>query len=193
MIRRAAILAVALALAAPCAVRAQQLGGPETGTGLVLEGSYRLSRLQGRSAKMLGGAALLTLGPRISFGLAGWSLFKPITVGQTGGVENFGFAYGGAVGELRLATRNRYQAKARLLVGAGNGKLTLPVVGTEIESDNFGVMEPELVGSMRVVGPLRLTAAVGYRMVYGVQDLPGIAQRDLWGWTTRVSLGLHLF
>lgn len=193
MIRRAVVLAFCVAGAAPCALRAQQSGTSESSTSFAVEASYRLSRLQGESARMLGGAALFTIDDRYAFGLAGWSLFSPTTLRRPGSALDFGFAYGGVVVEMRLARRRKARVAARLLVGAGNGKLSLPLVGTELDSDNFGVMEPEILGTLDLFRPLRLTAGLGYRAVYGVQDLPGITQSDLRGWTTRLSLSLHTF
>lgn len=142
---------------------------------------------------MGGAAALLNLGGRFSFGLAGWTLFSDLTVERPGGSLDFSFSYGGAIGELDLADTGDAVYSARLLVGAGTGKLNLPAVGTEIEADNVGVLEPEGCASFSPIRRVRLDAAVGYRIVFGVQDLPGVTGGDLRGPTARVSLRLHAF
>jgi hypothetical protein len=155
-----------------------------------VEASFRLSRLRGRTARMAGVAALLSVGDRFAFGGGGWVMLSDMTVERPGGGLDFTFAYGGALGELRLWNDGAKSCAARLMVGAGNAKLSLPRIGTDIEADNFGVVDPEVSASLHVIGPLDLSAAAGYRMVFGVQDLPGVEGEDLRGWTARLSLRL---
>jgi hypothetical protein len=60
----------------------------------------------------------------------------------------------------------------RLMLGAGNAKVRLPVIGTEIATDNFGVLEPEITGERPLWSFLALRAQVAYRWVFDVEDLP---------------------
>ena len=77
-----------------------------------------------------------------------------------------------------------------LLWGAGNAKLELPAVRTEIAADNFLVLEPGASVLFRLVGPLQLTGEAAYRWAVGVEDLPGISGDQLRGLS--VSLGLAI-
>jgi len=160
---------------------------------LAVEGSLRLTRVRGETVRMGGAAALLNLGGRFSFGLAGWTMFSDLPVERPGGALNFSFSYGGAIGELRLADSGYVVYSARVLLGAGTGKLNLPAVGTEIEADNVGVVEPEACATWNPVRRVRLDAGIGYRAVFGVQDLPGVSGDDLRGPTVRLTLRLDAF
>jgi hypothetical protein len=187
------VLTALLAIAGPGSLRAQEADTVGTRASLAVEGSLRLTRIRGETVRMGGVAALLNLGGRFSFGLAGWTMFSDLVVERPGGSLDFSFSYGGAIGELNLVDTGDVVYSARLLVGAGTGKLDLPVVGTEIEADNVGVLEPEGCVSFSPIPRVRMDAAVGYRIVFGVQDLPGVTAGDLRGPTARVSLRLRAF
>lgn len=191
---RTAVLVALLAFAGPGTVRAQQPAAASAShTSLEVEGSFRLSRIRGETARMAGGAALLRVGRRFAFGLGGWTVIPELSIRRPGGSLDFSLSYGGAVGQVDLMKTAAATYSARVLVGAGTGKLGLPVVGTEIEADNFGVVEPELAAAVDLGGPLHVSAAFGYRTVFGVQDLPGVEDASLRGWTARLSLGLRIF
>ena len=139
---------------------------------------------------LLGGAGLLTLGGRFAFGAAGALMLRASTLKSSSAGSDLDFrqAYGGVLLRfLVVGSGDRYVA-VRGLVGAGNAKITEPVAGFEIGSDNFGVLEPEIVGALTLVGPLQVGLGAGYRHVFGVNDLPGIAPADMKGF----SVGLRL-
>ena len=48
----------------------------------------------------------------------------------------------------------------------------LVVVGTELAAANFGVVEPEVTGLLPLHDFVHIRAHLGYRIVYGVEDLP---------------------
>ena len=81
----------------------------------------------------------------------------------------------------------------RLLVGAGSAKVSLPIVGTELAADNFGVIEPEVFGELALRDFAQLRAQLGYRLVYGVEDLPQVGPEHLRGATFTLSLLLESF
>jgi len=76
------------------------------------------------------------------------------------------------------------------IIGA---KVSLPIVGTELAADNFGVVEPEIVGVLPLRSFAALRAQVGYRLAYGVEDLPQVDAKYLRGATVTVSLSLGPF
>ena len=139
---------------------------------------------------LVGAAGLLTLGGRFAFGAAGALMLSASTLKSSSAGSDLDFrqAYGGVLLRfLVVGSGDRYVA-VRGLVGAGNAKITEPVAGFEIGSDNFGVLEPEIVGALTLVGPLQVGLGAGYRHVFGVNDLPGIAPADMKGF----SVGLRL-
>lgn len=159
------------------------------------EASLALTALEGGADWMGSAAALLQLGPRVSLGGGLSMLLGPRTLpgSDRGTDQELRMSYGGLVVDFHVARRDGRDLWLRLLGGAGNAKVDLAVVGTQIASDNFGVVVPEVGGSIRLWRPLRLGAAIGYRAVLGVDDLPGLAPSDLRGPSARVLLSLHPF
>ena len=134
---------------------------------------------------MVGGDMRIGLDASTSVGGAGWVLVTPSEIdGEVTGSElQLAIAYGGVLVERRLTGPGTVGLGLRLLLGAGNAKVSLPVVDTEIAVDNFGVIEPELVGAWNSTRWLQLRGQIGYRFVYGVEDLPQVGPRDLRGAT----------
>jgi hypothetical protein len=145
------------------------------------------------SAAFLGMAGLLSLDGRFTFGAGGSLMLGPTTVESDGAGSDLDLrlAYGGLVLQVNLVgSRDRYLA-LRALVGAGNAKIEDTVYGLEIGADNFGVVEPEVVGMISLAGPLQLGLGVGYRCVFGVDDLPGVGASDLRGPSAKVRVSIH--
>lgn len=158
-----------------------------------IEGSLALTRLHGSATWMSGITGLLSLGHRVSLGGAGSFAMEAQRVpGPVPGSDlDLRVAFGGVVGQFLVVDTGDREAWVRLLAGAGNAKLDLAVAQTQIASDNFGVIQPEVGGSFRFLGRLRAGAAVGYRITYGVEDLPGVGSLDLRGPSARVLLAFH--
>ncbi|MBM4373302.1 MAG: hypothetical protein FJ098_16720 [Deltaproteobacteria bacterium] len=159
------------------------------------EASLAMTTVQGGLELMGSGAVLLGLTPRFSVGGGGSVLLGPRELpGSTRGTDQeLRLAWGGLVVQLDVARRDDRHVWVRILGGAGNAKVDLAVVRTRIASDNFGVFVPEVGGSVRLRGPVRLGAALGYRAVLGVEDLPGLVPADLRGPSARVLLSVHPF
>lgn len=158
-----------------------------------VEGSLALTRLHGNAAWMPGITGLLSLGDRISLGGAGSLAMEAQRVpGSVPGSDlDLRVAFGGVMGQFLILDSGGREGWVRLLAGAGNAKLDLAVAQTQIASDNFGVIQPEVGGSFRLPGRLRAGAAVGYRITYGVEDLPGVGALDLRGPSARLLLAFH--
>jgi hypothetical protein len=159
------------------------------------EASLALTTLEGGAEWMGSAAALLALTPRLSLGGGASVLLGSRTrPGSAPGTDQeLRTAWGGMVAQYRLARRDDRELWIRALAGAGNAKVTLALLGTQIASDNFGVFVPEIGGTLRLAGPLRAGAALGYRAVLGVDDLPGLAPSDLRGPSARLLLSVHRF
>ena len=193
---RSAVVPAALAGAAWAAgaapLVAQAPGAPAVASA---EASLALTTLNGGAAWMGSAAAFLGLTPRFSLGGAGSVLLgtRSLPGSAPGTDQELRTAFGGLVVQLEVARREDRHLWIRVLAGAGNAKLELAPVGTQIASDNFGVLVPEVGGTIRLAGPLRVGAALGYRAVLGVDDLPGLSPSDLRGPSARVLLSVHRF
>jgi len=185
------LFALALVLlGVPRGLAAQQ---PEARAHASLEASVVVTSVRESATTLAGAAGLLSLGGRFAFGAGGALMLRPSVVEGVGGGADLDLrmAYGGLVVQaILLGSGNRYVA-LRTLVGAGNAKLEIPVVGPEIAADNFGVLEPELVGTVSVTGPFQVGLGAGYRHVFGVDDLPNVAVGDLTGFSASVRLSVR--
>jgi hypothetical protein len=187
-----AVLAAAAWAGSAVAVSAQ---APDAPAPAMAEASLALTTLQGGAEWMASAAALFGLTPRLSLGGAGNILLGTHALpGSARGTEQeLRAAWGGLVIQFEVARRDDREVWIRVLAGAGNAKVDLALLGTQIASDNFGVLVSEIGGSVHLVGPLRAGAAVGYRAALGVGDLPGLAPSDLRGPSARVLLSVHRF
>jgi hypothetical protein len=175
-------------LASPTALSAQQEAQP---TALVeLEAALRLTRILGETSFLAGATGLLATDPRFSFGGAGWVLLKEPDIGTStpGSGFKLRMAYGGVLTAFRLFETPRARVSVRTLWGAGNGKVILPGPETEIDADNFGVVEPELTGTWHLGSVLNLGAGAAYRFVFGVEDLTGVSADHLRGFSVSLFL-----
>jgi len=186
--RRIGTAALALLLlGAPRVVAAQAV---EPGAQASLEASLDGSEVLGSAVGFVGMAGLLSLDGHFGFGAAGSLMLGSITVESAGAGSDLDLrlAYGGMLLQMVLAGSRDRSLALRTLVGAGNAKIKDTVYGLEIGADNFGVVEPQLVGTTSLAGPLRLGAGVGYRYVFGVEDLPGVVAADLRSFSARMRL-----
>lgn len=194
MLNRASYLLLFLTLAAPPALaRAQQEGGREAHASVVA--AVGATRVQGEATTTMGGAALLSLGGPLAIGGGGWVMTGKTNVeGQTPGARyDFRMAYGGLAAQARIAGDDDHGVEIRALVGAGNGKIRIPVVGTLIAADNFGVVEPEVVGTIRLFPAVRVEASFAWRWAFGVEDLPGVSPDDVGGYSARIGFAVGGF
>jgi hypothetical protein len=171
-----------------------QTSSPEPASA-ALEGSVAISSLRGEANLFVGGAALLGTGGRFAFGGAGWVLTSGVAIptGTPNSDLQLLVAYGGLLTQLTLLDTQDTDLSLRALLGAGTGRIRLPVVNTEISVDNFGVFEPQLVVLRRLHGVFHVGAGLGYRFSFAVEDLPGIVGGDLSGPSAHVTIHLGNF
>jgi hypothetical protein len=160
-----------------------------------LSGGVRLTEIRGNTVSMIGAEGVLGIAGEWSVGGGAWILSQPSDIeGSTPGSDlRLRIAYGGLLVERRLGHTGSVSWAARALLGAGNAKLSLPAVETEIGADNFGVVEPELRASIPLVGWLRFDLRVGYRSVFGVEDLAQVTSAQIRGITAGVAFTLGPF
>ena len=157
-----------------------------------LEAGIRGSSLRGNTEALWGGVGLLRVHPRLFLGGGGWLLAgRSEILGASAGSDlELSFGYGGAVAEVLLHSSERNQVSLRTLVGAGNARVLVPVVGPELGSDNFGIVEPEIMAALRLAGVVSLRASVSYRFAFAVEDLPQVVASDLRGPSIGFSVGI---
>lgn len=177
---------------------ANPLSGQEASPNTALadvEASVRLTRVQRQTSLLAGAAALLALHPDFSFGGAGWVLLEEpaVETGVPGGGFRLRMAYGGLITAVTLLETPRARLSFRTLLGAGNGKIVLPVSDSEIDADNFGVVEPEIAGTWGLGSYFHLGVGASYRFVFGVEDLTGVSTAHLRGLSGGVSLSARGF
>ncbi|HSM60713.1 MAG TPA: hypothetical protein VK849_07935 [Longimicrobiales bacterium] len=190
----AAVLAVALVV--PPDAAARQSADPPRAT-VDLEASLRLTRVSGGFSTFAGGTALLGADSRILVGGGGWIHLGDARVDAGSADTSFKLrvSYGGLVTDWRVLEPRRLRVSLRTLWGMGNAKLFLRAGSVEAETgaDNFGVVEPEIAVTWQLSGRLHTGAGLGYRAVFGVEDLTGVSADDLRGPVLRLSLALLNF
>ncbi|MEJ2203035.1 MAG: hypothetical protein P8170_02890 [Gemmatimonadota bacterium] len=185
---RSALLGVTVlgCLISPVVLRAQAT--EQIPAFAVLEASLTFSTLRGEASSFVGGTGLLSTGGRLAVGGAGWiqATDAAIPTGTQGSELELLVAYGGVAVQVALRDREPVGVFVRALLGAGSARVRLPVVGTEIAADNFGVVEPEVAILRHLPSIFSIGAGLGYRFVFGVEDLPGVRSGDLRGPVARL-------
>ena len=191
--QRLAFLTACVLAMLPGNLRAQET--PPTSASASLEASLRITRMRSETSFLAGATGLLSIDPRFSFGGAGWVLLEEPTVdtGTPGSGFKLRMAYGGLVTAARLMETTRARVAVRTLWGAGNAKIVLPVSETEIDADNFGVVEPELSGTWHLNRLFDVGVGLAYRFVFGVEDLTGVSATHLRGPSASLSVSARGF
>jgi hypothetical protein len=103
---------------------------------------------------------------------------------------DLGTGYGGLVLRVWHPLRPGITGEAGLLVGAGKAEVRNRFSGLEEGSDNFLAAEPEISISFSPLRGLFLGVSGGFRLVWGVEDLPLVREDDLRSFTLGVSVRL---
>lgn len=185
----AAVLAALVAtLAAPDpSLRAQD--GQPAGPRLLAVAGGRMTSLAG-DTRLLGGGALLVRVGRVRVGGGGWAAGSRVALDAAGELS---FGYGGVVAEGTALEDGRLALGGRLLLGAGSADVSNPSVGVSVDTDNVGVVEPELLARALPLPRVEAALSAGWRFVVGVDDQPFFAASDLGGWTAAITVALDLF
>jgi hypothetical protein len=181
-----------LLLSLPGLLGAQEMGrSPEPtraeGTAFFL---VQGSSLAGARRVFLGGGAGLVFGGRWTIAGTGLTLTENVELAGSGASTGFDLklGYGGLTFRYAHPLASRVDLEGGLLVGAGHAVVGDLITGTEVGSDNFPLMEPEVALSIRLRSWLTIGASGGYRMAWGVEDLPRVSQEDLRSFTGSLHL-----
>jgi hypothetical protein len=196
---RAAFLVAFVALASlPLPLSGQESGTSARGDGkarTTLTAAGRFTTLRSQSTFLMGAGARFRFGGPFSFGAQGWILADPLDMAMVGPGTGLRLkmAYGGLLTAWDVLRTSSTLTTAEVLWGAGNGKVQLAVGNAEIAADNFLVLEPGVRTEITLVSALRLTAGLSYRLVGGVEDLPGVGTDDLGGLGATLGLAIGPF
>ncbi|MCE2455999.1 MAG: hypothetical protein J4G12_09360 [Gemmatimonadetes bacterium] len=158
---------------------------------LLLTVAGRSTRIRSQARILVGGDLRVRLPSSFTAGLGIWASTASTAVpgGSTGVDYQMDFAYGGVVLERSLLQVGGMGMGARFTFGAGAARMSLPRVSGYSAADNFGVAEGEAVISRQLRG-VELRAQLGYRLPFGVEDLPQTAAEHFQGFSA--SLGVAL-
>ena len=189
------VIGVLFGLALPLASQEPTEPARAFQSGAVVSAGAKATRMRGSITTMIGGDAAVYVTRATSVGISGWALIDRITItSETFGSElALDVAYGGLMVEHKPSPREDNFWALRVLLGAGNATVSLPLVSTEIAADNFGVVEPEILAGLSLLTFLKASAHVSYRFVYGVEDLPQVTGGQLRGVAASVSFSVGPF
>ena len=187
---RLAVLILLLTLPGPIQAQAGSASSAPPrarATGAVL---LKGSQVAGTDRLFMGGWAGLVFGDRLAIGGGGLALSKNVELVGSESSTGFdlGMGYGGLTVRYWHPWISRVAGEVGLLLGAGHAQVRDRLVGTEVASDNFMVAEPEVALFVTTLPWLHLGTSVGYRMVWGVEDLPRVITEDLRSFTATISL-----
>jgi hypothetical protein len=185
-------LFLSLALSQAGGLRAQNLDRAASTNAISASiGAFlRGADILGNTGAMLGGEASLHFSKHLSIGTTGGALLNamPVTESGSGLGTDLRMGYGGLLFGYEARTWRTVSLAGRLLLGAGHASIRAVPVGNELGADNFLVLEPEVLVWIRAAGPVHLGLSVGYRTVFGVQDLPTLVGEDLEGTSLTIVL-----
>lgn len=138
----------------------------------------------------VGGWGGLVFGGRLVVGGGGFTMLRRVELPASEASSGFDLkmGYGGLVLEFWQPLGGRGTAAASLLAGGGHAEVRDRLAGLEVGADNFMVAEPGIDLSYALVGRVHLGVAAGYRLVWGVDDLPRVSPEDLEAPTITLSL-----
>jgi len=138
----------------------------------------------------VGGWAGLVFGGRLAVGGAGFALLRDVAlVGPEAGIGfDLGMGYGGLYVAYWKELSPRVTGQLGFLAGAGHAELTDRLIGREVGSDNFPVVEPDLSLFFTIHPGVHVGASIGYRMAWRVDNLATVSAKDLRATTGTLSL-----
>ncbi len=155
---------------------------------VVVEGGH----LAGASRMFVGGWGGLVFGNNLVVGGGGAALSRRVEITGSESPTGFdlGVGFGGIYVRYAAARWGALAGEWGLLLGAGHAEVNDRLVGLEVGADNFMVLAPEAGLTYEIFRKLHLGASVGYRYVWGVEDLPLLSSEDFRSLTGTLSVRL---
>jgi hypothetical protein len=189
---RTFLIALAVALALPGSLAGQ--AGPDPAAERRVSAVAAAQLKGGSIARVVrlhaGWWAGLVFGDRLAIGGAGYALLRDVElVGSEAGIGfDLRMGYGGLYFAYWRPVSRRVTGQVGLLTGAGHAEVRDRLVGREVGSDNFLVLEPDLAVLFEVHSRVRLGVSLGYRSAHGIENLPTVSAEDLRSATATLSL-----
>jgi hypothetical protein len=190
--RLAVFLGIFLALPGPAGAQVEGADPPATRVGSSAAILLKAGQIAGADRYFLGGWGGLVFGDHFVLGGGGLALTEDVELPGSEFSTGFdlGFGYGGLFLRYWDDFSHLLTGEAGLFLGAGHAEVRDRLAGREVGSDNFLVVEPEASLFCTVLPYLHLGISGGYRMVFGVEDLPRVSADDLQSFTGTLSLRL---
>jgi hypothetical protein len=115
-------------------------------------------------------------------------MLEKVELGASGSGLDLSMGYGGIQVRFSKLLFERLTLDAGALVGAGHAEVRARVPDFEPGSDNFFVTEPEISAFYTLFPKVHLGLAAGYRLAWGVEDLPRVSEGDLSAFTATLLL-----
>jgi hypothetical protein len=153
---------------------------------LVVKGSD----VAGQYRAHVGGWVGLVIGRRVALGGGGLAMLENVELvaATSGSGFDLGTGYGGLQVRYWQPLPKGFALEGGALLGGGHAEVTDLVQGIELGADNFFVVEPETTLFYDLFSRVHLGVAVGYRFVWGVEDIPLVTSDDLRGLTAAFTL-----
>jgi len=186
------LLGILLALPGPLRAQAARSGPSEeraeAAAAFLVKGNWIADEPQ----IFLGGWGGLVFRRRFVVGGGGFALTKDVELARlpSGLGSEMGMGYAGVFFKYWGDLFPQLSGEGSLLLGAGHAQVRNNLTGQETGSDNFMVMEPEGAIHVRLFRSIHLGAGLGYRFVWGVEDLTRVSAEDLRSFTGTLSLRL---
>lgn len=189
-LRRAALLAIlaGLSVASPAA---SQVAGPIEGR-VSINLQLSMADLADQWVPQASGALLFDAAPWIQVGGVGSvGLDHPEVRGASELRVRFG--YGGVRVAVRPAAERLPGLSLTMIAAAGNVDVQEPTIGSTLDSENGGVVEPGVTWVRPLGAHLGLLASASWRFAFEFENLVGVSSSELGGPALGVGLVLGPF
>lgn len=167
--------------------------GPDGSVGARVGTSVGFGTVKGRIGPQAGGRVAVDLLPWLRAGGEGTVLLDGPRVSPDDAPDDseLRLGYGGIFLELgRRRLEGADPWSLGLLLGAGMARIRSPTLGSELDSQNFFLLEPSLARQIRLRGPILVEGRMAYRLPLNAQPMVGIRPGDLRGGSVRLALSL---
>jgi hypothetical protein len=189
---KASLLVLAVALALPGSLAGQAGPGPadEQRVSFTATAQVKGGTIAHEARLHMGGWAGLVFGGRLAIGGAGFALLQDVElVSSEAGIGfDLGMGYGGLYLAYWQRISTRLWGQLGILAAAGHAEVRDRLVGREVGSENFPVVEPDLSAFFTVHPRVHVGASLGYRMAWGIDRLPTVSAEDMRTTTGTLSL-----
>jgi hypothetical protein len=150
----------------------------------------KVGKIADETRLSLGGWAGLIFAENFAIGGGGFALLKEVDLAGTEGATGFdlNMGYGGLFFRYWEPMYGPITGEVGLMLGAGHAEVRDQLTLREVGADNFMVAEGEMSALYSIFPGVHAGVSLGYRLTAGVEDLPGVSDGDLNGFTGTLSV-----